>query len=467
MLRTKNPRIAQISQKKESASICVICGFFFVLWMAAADPLMAQSPSFARDILPIFEKYCLTCHVEPVKAGGLLLIGYEQLMAGGGSGKAVIPGKGNDSLIIKMLDGRRQPTMPQGGTQLDARSIGLLRAWIDAGAKGPAPGEIPTAAARAAPEIPDIKPRVPVNSQVGALAFRADGSLLAVGRYKKVELIEPASRRVVATLEGHADVVRALAFSPDGRHLAAAGGLPARKGQIKIWDVESRRELRTVEGHEDSVYAVAFSRDGKQLASASYDKLVKLWNPEIGMEIRTLKDHTDAVFALAFSPDGKRLATGAADRTIKIWDAATGERLFTLSDALDAVYAIAWHPSSRQIAAGGADKTLRLWDLTFTEPAGGKLVQSITGHEDAILQVVYTVDGKALVTASADRSIKIWDPQTLVERQVLERQPDWVLALAFSPDGKWLATGRYDGSVSFYDSASFRETVVLPVRASM
>lgn len=462
----KNPQIAQITQMmRKSARICEICGLsLLVLWMTAAQSVMAQAPSFARDILPIFEKYCLTCHVEPVKAGGLLLGSYEQLMAGSKSRPVVLPGKGNDSLIVKMLDGRGQPMMPQGGPQLDARSIALIRAWIDAGAKGPAPGEVATARA---PEIPDIKPRVPVNSQVGALAFRADGSLLAVGRYRQVQLIEPASRRVLATLDGHADVVRALAFSPDGRLLAVGGGLPARKGQLKVWDVEARRELRTIEGHADSVYALAFSRDGKQLASASYDKLVKLWNPDTGAEIRTLKDHTDAIFALAYSPDGKRLATGAADRTVKIWDPATGQRLFTLSDALDAVYAVAWHPSGKQIAAGGADKTLRMWDVTFTEPAGGKLTQSITGHEDAILQVAYTLDGKALVTASADRSLKIWDPQTLVERQVLERQADWVMALVFSPDGKWLAAGRYDGSVSFYDSAGFQETVVLPVRASM
>ena len=426
-----------------------------ILFLCCAALRADAPPSFVRDIAPIFNQHCVVCHSEPLKSGGLVLGTHAQLMVGGKSGAAVVPGRGQDSLLVKMLEGRVKPQMPQGGAPLDSRTIALIRAWIDAGAKGPAPGEaVPEAAA---PVIPDIKPRVPVNSQVGALAFRSDGSLLAVGLYKQVQLIDPASRKVVATLEGHAHLVRSLAFSPDGSLLAAAGGPPARKGEIKIWSVEARRELRAVDGHTDNIYSVAFSPDGKRLASTGYDKLVKLWDVTNGREEQTLKDHTDAVFALAFSPDGRLLATGAADRTVKIWDPATGRRLFTLSDSLDSIYALAWHPSGRQLAAVGADKTLRTWDIGETESEGGKLARAITGHEDAVLQVAYSPDGKSLVTASADGHIKVWDPNTLIERRVLERQPDWVMAMTFSPDGKWLAAGRYDGSVSLYDASDFQE----------
>ena len=93
-----------------------------------------------------------------------------------------------------------------------------------------------------------------------------------------------------------------MAFSPDGKLLAAAGGLPARNGEVKIWDVEKRLALRTIVGHADCIYAVEFAPDGKSLATASYDKLIKLWDVESGKEIRTLKDHIDAVYALAFTP---------------------------------------------------------------------------------------------------------------------------------------------------------------------
>ena len=129
--------------------------------------------------------------------------------------------------------------------------------------------------------------------------------------------------------------MRAIAFSRDGKRLAAAGGLPARKGEVKIWDVAAQTELATIAGHSDCIYAVAFSPDGAQLATASYDRLIKLWDVATGKEIRTLSDHIDAIYALAFTPDGKRLVTGAADRSVKVWDVATGERLYTLSESTD------------------------------------------------------------------------------------------------------------------------------------
>ncbi len=404
----------------------------------------AAEPAF-RNVAAIFQQHCAVCHSAPVNAGGLSLENYESAMKGGKSGAVIVPGKAQESRLVKMLDGRLKPEMPQGGPPLDAKTIAIIRAWIDAGAKAPAPGE--TAAAPAAVAVPDIKPRVPVTSQIASLAFRRDGSLLAAGRYKQVELVDPVSRKVVAALDGHVDVVRSLAFSPDGRLLAAAGGLPARKGELKVWDVEKREAIRTVEAHTDNIYSVAFSPDGKTIATAGYDKIAKLWDAATGQETATLKDHTDGIFVLAFSPDGKRLATGSADRTIKVWDTATGKRLFTLGDSQDNVYSLAWHPAGRQIAAAGADKTLRTWDVGDRD---GKQARAITGHEDAVLQVAYSPDGNELVTASADGHIKIWDPELLVEKEVLETQPDWVMAITFSPDGKWLVAGRYDGSLAFY-----------------
>jgi WD40 repeat protein len=115
-----------------------------------------------------------------------------------------------------------------------------------------------------------------------------------------------------------------VAFSPDGKLLAAAGGLPGRGGELRIWDVEKRALLHTIAGHADCIYAVEFAPDGASVATASYDKLIKLWNVATGKEIRTLKDHIDAVYALAFTPDGQRLVSASADRGLKFWDVASG-----------------------------------------------------------------------------------------------------------------------------------------------
>ncbi len=440
-----------------AAVTLLVCRAIQASPLSAATPPQtpgAAAPTYNGQIEPILQKNCLPCHNSTTKMGDLLMESYASLMKAGKHGPVIVPGKSGESRIVLMLLGEVQPRMPYGGDALPAAEISSIKAWIDAGAKGPAPGEAPAAAP--ALSIPDIKPQVPVVSPVGSITYSPDGKLLAVGGYQEVRLVDAATGKVLATLAGHADLVRSVAFSPDGKWLVAGGGLPARLGEIKIWDMATHQLVRTIVGHRDCIYSVAVSRDGKLIVSGSYDKLIKLWDAQTGTEVRTLKDHIDAVFAVAFSPDGKHLASGAQDRTVKVWDVETGQRLFTLSDALDGLTTIAYAPSGKQIAAAGYDKEIRVWDLT---DKSGTLANSMIADEDSILALAYSLDGKVLVSTSADRSIRFREAETLSPVSVLDNQPDWVEAISVSPDGKWLAAGRYDGTVSVYDMATYHEVM--------
>ena len=377
---------------------------------------------------------------------------YDALIKGGAHGAVIIPGKADQSRMILMLEGKVTPRMPFGADPLPAADIATLRAWVEGGALGPAPGEASKALAPL--PIPDIKPQVAVVSPVASVKFSPDGKLIAVGGYQVVRLIDSATGKALATLSGHADYVRSLAFSPDGKMLAAAGGPPQRGGEIKIWDVQSRQLLKTLRGHKDCIYSVAWSPDGKLLASGSYDKMVKLWDVATGQEVKNLQDHIDAVFAVAFSPDGKHLASGSQDRSVKIWDIASGQRLYTLGDATDGLTSIAYSPSGKQIAAVGYDKTIYVWEV---DPTEGHLLRSLIADEDSILALAWTPDGKMLITSSSDGSIRFRDAATLDPIGVIDHQPDWVEALAISPDGTRLAAGRFNGTLSLFDVKSFKE----------
>jgi len=409
-----------------------------------------EAPSYSR-VDAIFQSKCVACHGHTTRQSGLNLESFDSLMAGGKRGAAITPGKSGESLLVKYIDGTLKPRMPLGD-ELGAEEIGAIKAWIDAGAKGPGGAAAPTAEApktEAKAGLPNIKPAVPVKAAISSLAFQPGGGVLAIGRYKEIELAG-ADGKTIARLEGHVNQVRGLAFSPDGKLLAAAGGDPGQFGEIKLWSVGERKEILSIRGHRDNIFAIAFSPDGKTLASCSYDRMVKLWDVATGKEIRNLKDHTDAVFAVAFSPDGRLLASASADRTIKIWNAATGERLYTLGDGLDAMNTVAFHPSGQLLAGAGADRVIRIWGVNERE---GKQIRSLIAHEDAINQVVFSPDGKTFASTGADRNIKLWDataPQ-LTEIKMLERQPDWAFAMAYAPDGKRLVVGRYDGSVAIYD----------------
>ena len=418
--------------------------------LLAATALTAAEPSFKNDVFPILRDNCLACHSAQAKMGQLVMEDYDGLMTGGKSGKPIVAGDSDASLLIRMLDGRAQPKMPLGGGDLPPQNLAVLKAWIDAGAKG----EEVTAGG---PSLPAIESRVKVSPPIGALAFSPDGKHLALGRFRQVQLLDAATGNVTATLEGHADLVRALSFSPDGKFLAAAGGAPAEYGEVKIWNLATHEAQRTIRGHSDCVYAVDFSADGKQLVTGSYDKLIELWDTATGEKIKTLKDHVDAVFAVDFGARTTDLLSGAADRSVKLWNIETGKPSLTLSEPLAGVLSVAFHPSMRRIAAAGADKTIRIWEITSEQNSQARLIKAMTGHAGSILKLVYAPDGETLASSSTDRTLKVWDSTTLEEKHILGGQPDWASALAYSPDGRTLVVGRYDGSVTFYETESYEE----------
>lgn len=388
--------------------------------LAAASLLAGQS--YRQDVYPIFEKHCFGCHTAGTKMGSLDLETWEGLQRGGNHGTIVVPYKSRESRLYTMLTGEHSPAMPMDGKVLLAAQINTVKKWIDNGAKQ-------------------------AETQIFSMAWK--DQRLALGRYRAVEIVDPATQKPLAKFDGHADVVRALAFSPDGKTLAAAGGVCGKKGEVKLWNIETAQS-KVVAGHADCIYAAAWSPDGKTLATASYDKLIKLWDPETGAEIRTLKDHIDAVYSLAFTPDGKRLLSAAADRSVKIWNPATGERLYTLSEPTDGLNTVVLSPDGKLAAAAGLDKSIRIWRLG---EKSAELLLAVISHEDAILDLAWSPDGKTIVSSSADKSIKIFNAADLTEIRSIPSQPDWVYSLEFSPDGKRFAAGRYDGSLTIYDLA--------------
>jgi WD40 repeat protein len=79
-------------------------------------------------------------------------------------------------------------------------------------------------------------------------------------------------------------------------------------------------EIRTLKGHAQWVRALAVSPDGRVLVSGSEDQTIKLWELTTGRHFRTLTGHSGGVRGIAFSPDGRRFATASWDRTVKIWE---------------------------------------------------------------------------------------------------------------------------------------------------
>ncbi|HEV3447973.1 MAG TPA: c-type cytochrome domain-containing protein [Gemmataceae bacterium] len=421
----------------------------------------AEPPSYARQVKPFLARYCLECHNASTSKGDLDLETFKGMMQGGKSGAVVVPGKPDESRLVLLAEHKDKPPMPpKKARQPRPEEVAVLRSWVAAGAKNDSANFRIT--------LPDIEPRRRLPPPITALTFSLDGKWLLAGEQHRVAVIDSAKGEVAGRLPTFENgKVTALRFSPDERSLAVAVSVPSVTGEIQFLSAPPHgflqmRPERTVAGHKDAILDLAFSPDSKILASTGYDRLIKLWDVASGKELRTLKDHSDAVYGLAFSPDSRLLASCAADRAVKVWEVGNGKRLYTLGESTDWVYAVAWSPDGRRLAAGGVDKSIRVWEVT---PTGGRIVQSVFGHEGAITRLLYSADGKTLYSLGEDRVVKAWDTARMVERRVYPKQPELVLTMALRPDQKQIALGRYDGAVIVLDEATGKVLAEpLPVR---
>jgi hypothetical protein len=149
-----------------------------VVGAASAGPASAQvgrDVSFAKDVQPILERRCMSCH-GPAQRGGLKMDNFANLMTGGQSGAVIVPGKTAESLLVQLIegkDGKRMPPQPPGLTPVE---ILTLRTWVQQGAKDDTPraAEVPMGLYLVEPEDGStVRERVRV--RVAREAIPADG----------------------------------------------------------------------------------------------------------------------------------------------------------------------------------------------------------------------------------------------------------------------------------------------------
>jgi len=294
-------------------------------------------------------------------------------------------------------------------------------------------------------------------SRVFGLSYAPDGGRLAVGRRNSLLIRDLKTGKQRTILQGFDGEVR-VAFAPDGQTLATADGSPnssdkrgagdPRVREIKLWDPTTGTLRETLSAESHGTIALAYSPDGRTLAAAERDAslsspgVVRLWDVHTSRVRHTLKGKSWMPRALAFTPDSKVLATAHSTTwksltgELRLWDVETGKEICELADHTGAVSTVAFSPDGKTLASGGADSIVILWDIA-TRKVRGRL----EGHTSGVDTLAFTPDGKRLASGSDDRVVKLWDLESCREVASLAIADGPVLSMAFAPDGQTLAIG--------------------------
>ncbi|HEV8111723.1 MAG TPA: protein kinase [Planctomycetota bacterium] len=323
------------------------------------------------------------------------------------------------------------------------------------------------------------------------VALGSEG-LAAVGSNdKRVYLVDPEARRVVAALAGDSGQIPAVAFERRGARMATGSS----SGLVRVWDTHERSQLAVLSGARGAVRQVAFSADGSRVLAVAGNEL-GVW--DVTSDPRVLRRHASYVYDLEFIRGGARLVSLSYDGTLCIWDARSLELLgevgggaarttYALAAARDGDLLALARSGSVSIVDGDSLQPLRTFELS-----GADIARDLSFSRDGSLLVVRSDKRVVLLDVQSGRSRGAWPTRFSTPYSAVEFSHDgrcfaysegsqavvrdaasgdvlarlqghlgFVEALAFSPDDTLLASGALDHCVRLWEVSSWSARGVL------
>ena len=435
--------------------------------LEVAELSRKENVDFATEILPIFRKNCLACHNAKDADADLNLESPAAIAKGGESGPMVIPGNAGESQLIAHIRQTEKPYMPPrrnkvGANKLTPYQLGLVKLWINQGAKGEVKKVVQKLNWRPVPIT--MKP-------IYTTAISPDGQFAACGRGNQIFIYHLPTQRLAARLTdpglakgvAHRDLVQSLAFSPDGRTLASGGFRLA-----KLWSnqaAESAKVFHLLPGGEQVAALdvalgqarafVAGDRGGVQ--AIELNSMMPIWRDQV---------EGQAAVKLSLSPEGKKVAVLFGDGRVRTWDASSGDRVTREASPLGAT-TLAWLDDNR-IATGHNTTGINIWAVANPGKAVANLktaaaVTALASMNNGASILAGQVDGKLLLINSGDgKTIKTIDHGTAVSAIRVNAKGAQIITLGgpvaqLWDTEKWTAIAQLKGNPNAEEQVALEE----------
>lgn len=470
---------------------------FLALAVQAAPPKKEEGidpnkpVSFYKHIRPILQANCTGCH-QPAKAkGDYVMTDFAKLLAGGEEGNAIVPGKPEESNLLKVStpNAEGKVEMPPKGDPLHETQVALIKRWVSEGAKDDTPA---SAMAHYDMEHPPVYVTAPA---VTSMEYSPDGTLLAVAGYHEVLIHKADGSGIVTRLVGLAERIQKLAWSPDGSKILVTGGSPAREGEIQVWDVEKKKLELSKSLTFDTLYGASWSPDGKFIAVGCADNGLRAFEAATGKETLFMGGHSDWVLDTVWSTDGKFIASCGRDMSVKLTEVETQRFVDNITSITPGalkggVQALVRHPSRNEILIGGTDGMPAIYRMErITKRVIGdnaNLIRKFPLMQGRIFGVDFAPDGKRIAAGASHEGtgqVNIYasdydstmpdEVKTIVETRsgAGKALEDWIVkdvkliasvpmptggifTVSFSPDGQTVAAAGQDGRIRLIESAT-------------
>ena len=282
-----------------------------------------------------------------------------------------------------------------------------------------------------------------------------------------------AQSGALAVLKGHADVVNAVSFAPDGAHLVTH----SRDGVLKVWDAATMREIHSLDGAfvlggftangaqlvfsrpDNSLWAIDLTtwnatqvrvKSGRLIAALPDGRHVVVFGPDYLPVLRAADDpiieekYPDVPpdVCAVVSANGRRAAVasppGRPYPSILVIDLSTRRQVAAFVDPRP-VIALALSPDGTQLVSSGFDGVLKVWDVER-----GALERTFKAFLDPVWGMAFSADGQSFAAGGNNRDLKIWSTIGWEEKEKMSGHSTTVLSVAFSPDGRRLVSGAED-----------------------